>query len=156
MSNKKKRNISGTEVKIRKAGISDMADLYKWRNHPETRTNSFNPNSISWDEHEKWFIRRIEDTNTTIYIACSENQKIGSIRFEDKGEAIKVSVMLNPDCSGKGFGSKIIRLGTEKFIKERQPDKPMHAEIKKDNIASLKAFQKAGFEESYSVFVYSK
>ena len=39
--------------------------------------------------------------------------------------------MLNPDFLGKGFGSKIIRLGTEKFIKERQPDKSIHAEIKK-------------------------
>ena len=64
-------------------------------------------------------------------MVCCRDKKIGAIRFEDKGEAVKVNIMLNPDFLGKGFGSKIIRLGTEKFIKERQPDKSIHAEIKK-------------------------
>ena len=143
-------------IEIREIQDDDINDLFNWRNHPEVRKNFFNTNPISWDEHEKWFKAKIKDSYTSIYIACSGKDKVGSIRFEDKSDVIKVSVMLNPDFLGKGFGSEVIRLGTERFIKEKNPDKPIHAEIKKDNIASLKAFQRAGFEESYSVFVYSK
>jgi RimJ/RimL family protein N-acetyltransferase len=106
------------------------------------------------DEHEKWFKTKIKDSYTSIYIACSGKDKVGSIRFEDKGEAVKVNVMLNPDFLGKGLGSKIIKLGTEKFIKQRHGDKQIIAEIKRDNIASIKAFQKAGFEESHLTLVY--
>ena len=134
----------------------DINDLFNWRNHSDVRKNSFNSDLISWDEHEKWFKSKLQDTESVIYIAYYEKTKVGSIRFEDKGDAIKVSIMLNPDFLGKGFGALVIKLGTERFIKEKNPYKPIHAEIKRDNIASLKAFQKAGCEESYLVFVYSK
>src|SRR3972149_6139660 len=149
MSNKKKRNISGTEVKIRKAGMSDMADLYKWRNHPEIRKNFFNTCIVSLEEHEKWFNAKIKAADTTIYMAFCKNNKIGSIRFEDRGEVIKASVMLNPDFLGKGFGSELIRTGIKQFLTENKSDKPVVAEIKTENIASLKAFKRAGFIESY-------
>lgn len=62
--------------------------------------------------------------------------------------------MLNPDFLGKGLGSKVIILGTEIFIKEKKPAKPIIAEIKKDNIASVKAFQKAGFKENFTTYVF--
>lgn len=151
-----KNNTTNVNPKLRNVETCDINDLFKWRNHPDIRKNFFNENTILWDTHEKWFRKRIEDTNTTIYIACCNEQKIGSMRFEDKGDAIKVSVMPNPGFLGKGVGSKIIKLGTERFVKEKHPDKPICAEIKKDNVVSIKAFQRAGFQESYSVFVYSK
>ena len=75
---------------------------------------------MSRHEHEKWFKAKISDPNTTVYMACYKEQKIGSIRFEDRVSAIKVSVMLNPDFLGKGFGAKVIRLGTERFIKGKK------------------------------------
>lgn len=151
-----KNSIREGGISLRNVEACDINDLFNWRNHSDVRKNSFNADLISWDEHEKWFKAKIKDSYTSIYIACSGKDKVGSIRFEDKSDVIKVSIMLNPDFLGKGFGSKIIRLVTERFIKEKNTSKPIHAEIKRDNIASLKAFQKAGFEESYLVFVYSK
>lgn len=35
----------------------------------------------------------------------------------------------------------------------KKPNKPIIAEIKKDNIASIKAFQKAGFKGSHVTYV---
>jgi len=133
-----------------------MDDLFKWRNHPVIRENSFNTEPVSRDEHERWFQRKIKDQNSQIYIACFDDNKIGIVRFDETGDVIKVSVMLNPDYFGKGLGSEIIRLGAERFIREKNPCKPVIAEIKKDNTVSIKAFQKAAFKESYSTFVYNK
>ena len=128
--------------------------MFSWRNHPDVRKNFFNTNPILWEEHEKWFKNKLVESDTAIYTVCWRDKKIGAIRFEDKGEAIKVNIMLNPDFLGKGLGSKIIRLGTEKFIKERQPEKTVCAKIKVDNVASIKAFQKAGYKENHMVLMY--
>lgn len=149
-----KNSITEADLRIRNLEADDINDLFSWRNHPDVRKNSFNTNPILWEEHEKWFKKKLAESDTAIYTVCCRDKKIGSIRFEDKGEAVKVNIMLNPDFLGKGFGSKIIRLGTEKFIKERQPDKSIHAEIKKDNVASIRAFQKAGYKESHLTFIY--
>ena len=153
MSNKKKRNISGTEVKIRRAGMSDMADLYKWRNHPDVRMNSFNSDDISWEKHKEWFERVKKDPAYTIYIAYYGKDKIGSIRFDDKTDVTKVSVMLSPDFWGMGLGADVIRLGTARFIRGKKPAKKIVAEIKKDNVASVKSFKKAGFREGHTTYV---
>jgi methionyl-tRNA formyltransferase len=151
-----KSNIIEGRISLRDVEAYDINDLFDWRNHSDVRKNSFNSDLISWDEHEKWFKAKIKDSHTSIYIACSGKDKVGSIRFEDKGDVIKGSIMLNPDFLGKGLGSEVIRLGTERFIKEKNPEKPVYAEIKIDNIASIKAFQKAGYKEQYLTFLYSK
>jgi len=140
---------------MRNVESSDIDDLFKWRNHPVIRENSFNTDPISRDEHERWFQEKSKDPNSQIYIACFEDKKIGIVRFDEIGDVIKVSVMLNPGLLGKGLGSEVIRLGTERFISEKKPCKPVIAEIKKNNIASIKAFEKAAFKESHSTFVYT-
>lgn len=150
-----RKNLTNGRLSLRDANDNDVKDLFVWRNHPEVRKNSFNTNPISWDEHKKWFWTKIKDQNVTIYIAYYRKNKVGSIRFEVKDNVIRVSVMLNPAFLGRGIGSEIIRLGTEKFISEKRPKKSLIAEIKKDNITSIKAFQKAGFKESHCVYVFN-
>ncbi|MBI5888761.1 MAG: GNAT family N-acetyltransferase [Deltaproteobacteria bacterium] len=149
-------NSKDAEINFRYIDESDVEDLFEWRNHPEVRKNSFNMAPLIFKEHEEWFKRKIKNSDTTIYMACCGNDKIGSIRFEDNGEVEKVSVMLNPKFTGKGLGSKIIRIGTWKFISEKKPGKPVVAEIKRDNIASIKAFERAGFKESFITFIFDE
>ncbi len=140
-------------VRLRHVKNEDINDLFKWRNHPDIRRNSFNTKPITWTEHENWFKKKSIDPNVKIYIAYYGINKIGSIRFEVKGDVIKINVMLNPDCLGKGFGAETIRLGTKKYISDKRPEKPLIAEIKPDNTASIKAFQKTGFKESHLTYV---
>lgn len=70
-------------------------------------------------------------------MASYEEEKIGMVRFDDKGDAIKVSVMLNPDFFCKGLGSEVIRLGTERFMHERKPSKPVLLQRLKKTILRL-------------------
>ena len=93
-------------VRLRHVKNEDINDLFKWRNHPDIRRNSFNTKPITWTEHENWFKKKSIDPNVKIYIAYYGINKIGSIRFEVKGDVIKINVMLNPDCLGKGFGAE--------------------------------------------------
>lgn len=128
--------------------------MFSWRNHPDIRKNFFDATPVSWETHEKWFREKNNDIGSAIYMVYYRANKIGSIRFESKENTIKTSVMLNPDYIGKGFGAEIIRIGTDRFIKEKSPTKPIIAEIKKENIQSIKAFQKAGFKESCVTYVF--
>lgn len=141
---------------LRRAMMGDMRDIFEWNNHPLSRKNSFRSDPISWDEHKRWFAERLADDLTTIYILCSDDNKLGSARFEENQRSIRISVMLNPDHFGKRLGSELIRLATEKYMQEKRPDKKIIAEVKGENLPSKKAFLKAGFEEEYTVYVYGK
>jgi RimJ/RimL family protein N-acetyltransferase len=139
---------------MRPAEIDDIKDLFTWNNHPLARKNSFRSEPIAWDEHKKWFNERMADAKTTIYILCTNDEKLGSVRFEEKRKGIRISVMLNPDYIGKRLGAELIRKGIEKYVKEKKPDQPIIAEVKGDNVSSKKAFLKAGFTEDYVVYKY--
>lgn len=141
-------------ISLRTATEADMADLLAWRNHPETREASFNTDPITPEAHEAWFQRKTASPDTVIYIAMSGKDKLGTVRFEDDGETIKTSVMLNPAFFGQGLGPKVISIATEKYLREKRPAKPIAAEIKTGNTASLKAFSKAGFKESFVTLIY--
>ncbi len=143
------------DLRIRDVKPVDINDIFEWRNHLEIRKNFFDAKPVSWDKHKQWFKRKIKEPNTTIYIAYCAEEKIGSIRFDCEDKVIKVSIMLNPSFLGRGLGSKLIRIGTERFLTVEKTDRPLIAEIKKDNIASIKAFQKAGFRESHLTYIFN-
>lgn len=134
----------------------DIYDLYHWRNHPKISHSSFNTKPIPWKKHEKWFKEKSKDSNVAIYIAYYGTIKIGTIRFEAERDFIRTNVMLSPEWQGKGFGTRVIQLGVKKFIRQKRTTKPLIAQIKIDNLASKKAFQKAGFRESYITYILNK
>lgn len=142
-------------LEVRNALYADAAELFRWRNHPEVRRDFFNARAVGWEEHEKWFKEKISDPGSSVYMAGFWGERIGTVRFEPKDGAIKVSVMLSPLFIGKGLGAEVIRLCTERFIEEKRPDRPIVAEIKKENIRSIKAFERAGYSKSFLTYVYA-
>lgn len=149
-----KKNKEIPRLKMRRMNMRDKTDLFKWRNHPDIRKNFFNEAPVSSDEHDRWFKTKYNDKNTTIYMAYYERNKIGIIRFEDMSDVIKISITINPDFLFKGFGAIVISNGIKKFISEKGINKPFVAEIKGDNLASIKVFKKAGFRRSHVIYVY--
>lgn len=136
------------QMTIRAATKRDCHDLWLWRNHPAIRKWCFDTHRISYGLHRKWFDKQIDDRNVRIYIACAKNaEKLGVVRFEiDKGQKrARINVNLNPYFFGKGLGHRIIKIATKVFLKEKQGIKKIFAEIIRDNIASEKAFKKAGY-----------
>lgn len=140
------RIIKTTEIVLNLVSEKDCRDLWLWRNHPEVRKGCFREECIDWQEHKQWFYKRVKDSNVRIYIASKGEDKIGVIRFKKLKDFVKVSVNLNPTFFGKGIGSNIIRLGTERIIEDKKFRKPIIAEIRLDNIISQKAFYKAGYK----------
>ena len=134
-------------MKLRKADEGDCRDLWIWRNHPEVRRWSFDAGEIEYESHRAWFERTLKRKDVALYIAEDKaGEKIGQVRFamgEDK--SARININLNPNFFGKGLGNKIIGIATAAFMKENTGVSQITAEVIKENAASTKAFQKAGY-----------
>ena len=140
------------ELSLRLARDEDKSDVYSWRNHPEVRRWSFHSDPISWEEHEAWWTKILRCSEVRMYIGQQAGNKIGMIRFDHREGPVRVSVMLNPDFMGRKLGRRLIALGVEAFWRQ-EGLRPILAEIKPDNIASQKAFEKAGFQQQSMTYV---
>jgi RimJ/RimL family protein N-acetyltransferase len=130
---------------LRVANQDDCKDIWRWRNCPEARKRFFVDRPVSWPEHKKWLASKLADKRTGIYIAEKGARKAGVIRFDSQSGYLTVSVNLNPDFFGHGLGSRIIKKGTRKALSRFPNAKMIAAEIISGNIASVKAFKKAGY-----------
>ena len=134
------------ELIIRLATIEDVKKVFELSNDDLVRTNSINQDKIKWEEHVVWFNNRIKDVNNPFYIVEDKNQNfIAQVRIDKKDENV-ISISLTNKFRGKNLSSKIIKLCSKK-----SKCNELYAYIKKENLASQKTFEKAGF-----VFVNKK
>lgn len=130
---------------LRPVRREDSKPLWQWANDPEVRRVSFRPGPISWEDHVKWFAGKLKDPGCRHYLALdSGDTPIGQIRFDVRGEDACVSVSVAGDKRGSGLGSRLVKEGTGRFVHET-PIKHVSAFVKKENLVSVKTFQKAGF-----------
>ncbi|PKP61379.1 MAG: hypothetical protein CVT88_00155 [Candidatus Altiarchaeales archaeon HGW-Altiarchaeales-1] len=134
------------KINLRPADFSDRDILLEWRNNIKVREKSFNSQIISKEEHEKWFNEVLKSEYVILLIGLLGKKRIGQIRFNINEKIAKISVNVSPDIIGKGFGPILIIKGS-KFLFENTNCEEIIAEIKSDNIASIKAFSKSGFTE---------
>ncbi|MFH1096611.1 MAG: GNAT family N-acetyltransferase [Candidatus Desantisbacteria bacterium] len=145
--------LMSASIELRLATKTDSKDIYLWRNAEETRKFSFTATSISWEEHTKWFEATLSDPNKILLIGEVDGEPIGVIRFDIDidNESAKISVYLVPGKYGQGYGPKLIENGNRWLLQEYPNIKTVRAEILKANIASMKAFIEAGFEEHTNI-----
>jgi RimJ/RimL family protein N-acetyltransferase len=117
---------------------------YNWTNDAEVRNYSYNSNPVNLETHTAWFQRKIQDPNVLMLIfANSRNELIGQARIESINEESIIGVSVDVNHRGKGYASRIIELTSAKFYEMKK--KSISAYIKVENIASIKAFEEAGY-----------
>lgn len=134
-------------INIRKANENDLMLYFDWTNDEEVRKQSFNSNPIPFENHEKWFHKKIVDKNCLMLVFEDAQQTpIGQVRFENnEDERTSVTgVSLDKRFRGQKLADKILALASGYFFKEN-PDYIIYAYIKADNKSSIGAFSKAGF-----------
>ena len=124
----------------------DCRRLWEWRNDRETREASFNTEYIPFEEHESWFACKLKDSNTHILIASDINgKKVGYVRFDINGHDAEISTCIDKSERGKGYGVATIKKGSDHLIQNGSVQNVV-AYIRPNNLVSLSAFRKAGFE----------
>jgi UDP-2,4-diacetamido-2,4,6-trideoxy-beta-L-altropyranose hydrolase len=137
------------QIKINKATINDMLDIFELANDEVVRRNSFNQEKININDHKEWFIKKINDPNCLFLIFKNhEEQFIGSVRFDlDKNYLPNnyiISIQISKNFRGKNIANPILKQSIEEFHKVFK-DSIIIAKIKNDNIASIKIFKKNNF-----------
>ncbi len=133
------------DLKIRKLNLRDEKDILRMRNDPITRKMSFNQEIISKKDHNSWFMKKIIDKNSVVYVAEKENNIIGIIQFNkrENNDIFEVNINLNPKFRGNSYSSFLLKKAIYNF--EKKFTCTLIAFIKKENIPSLKCFEASGF-----------
>lgn len=137
-------------IKLRSATVTDCASIWGWANDLATRQASLQSDPITWEEHLVWLAAKLANPQTRYYLGLDQDQPIGEIRFDLDGQEAVVSVTLAPARRRQGYAATLINLGVERLMAETAAD-VVYAFVKPDNVASAKAFLKAGFQECEAV-----
>lgn len=131
---------------IREATIEDAQLLFDWRNEPATRANSFHSEPLDWDSHVAWLQQALCREDVNIFIVEDNQQPVGTFRLNriDSGRA-EISITVSSHFRGNGYGSKIL-LEAATVAKEQFGYSIIQARVKESNIASQRAFFRAGYK----------
>lgn len=136
------------EITQRTAAAEDAAVLLMWRNGAGARQFSQNSDPISIDEHTGWFISRLTRSKGEPFSFFeSDNNLIGMSRLDfvpGSDNKYEISVLVDPEHYGKGFGKRILNMTCENFLIS-QPKKTIVARVHIRNIISQRLFKNAGF-----------
>lgn len=137
------------DIRLRNSTEDDLLLVYDWANDNTARKNYFNTNCISLEEHKQWFANALnsEDIHLFIFETSDTKTPIGQLRIDYLGV---ISISIDKKFRGKNLGSKMLAKAI-KYI-EQKPIYPtldhLVAYIKKENIPSIKIFEKVGFKLS--------
>jgi UDP-2,4-diacetamido-2,4,6-trideoxy-beta-L-altropyranose hydrolase len=139
------------KLKLRRARDGDCRMLWEWASDASVRAAAFSSAPIPWEDHVKWFARKLCDPNCFIFIGLdNENLPIGQVRFDMQSQhEAEIDVSINKSSRGAGYGSLLIDMAVKELF-EITRVQFVHAFIKLDNSGSISAFRKANFKHSGS------
>lgn len=132
---------------IRQAKREDSKKIWQIRNHPLNRKGFRNQEEIDFDNHNKWFTDKyFKNKDNYCFVLEGENGEVaGYCRFDLDNNNYIISIAINPDYHGEGLGSKLLKESLEEIKKVIKKDMAILAEVKKENIPSIKLFEKYNF-----------
>lgn len=137
---------------LRDATLDDSEFLYRLRTDPDVAAASNRAAPPSLAEHTAWLMRALDNPDVKVFIVEQVQGSewaglvpIGQCRLDmlDYGWAAEVSVSLIRSARGNGIGTATLRM-----LAHRATDlgvRWLEAVIRESNIASRKAFLKAGY-----------
>jgi UDP-2,4-diacetamido-2,4,6-trideoxy-beta-L-altropyranose hydrolase len=139
-------------VAVRRAVLDDCDAIHAWRNSEETRRYIFEAAPIPLETHRRWFCATLENPQRILLIGEIDSRPVGVIRYDIEGCEALVSVYLVPGGQGQGIGTELIRCGSQWLREHCTNVTVIRAEIFRENVASLRAFEQAGFSEHHATY----
>jgi len=138
----------GRHCFLREAKWEDMEQLFLWANDKEVRKNSFSMEPISYEEHQEWYEKKLEEESTQMYILCDGSLEVGSLRLEYDAQGAEISYSIASEYRGHGYGKELISLAEQEVRRwaEMSGKAVIKAQVKPGNQASKRIFTEAGYE----------
>jgi RimJ/RimL family protein N-acetyltransferase len=138
---------AGTEIVLRPATPGDAAQLLEWRNEPDVVRFSISGRPVEPSEHSQWLAARLDDPERRLWIAEEAGDPVGQVRVDLASGTGTVSIAVAPAHRGRGVGSSVLRA----LLVEIEADlgvRDLRAVVHPENAASLRAFERAGFQDA--------
>jgi spore coat polysaccharide biosynthesis protein SpsF len=132
------------ELYLQPATLDDSAALLRWRNEDDAVRFSQSGRAIEEQEHIIWLTAALDSPQSRIWIGEVDGRGVGSVRIAVTAAVGTVSVVVDPDERGHGYGSGLLHLLQRELNSDRQVVE-LRATIREDNAASVAAFLKTGF-----------
>jgi L-amino acid N-acyltransferase YncA len=145
-------NIIRKNIFCRKALLKDMKLYYSWANEVEARKNSLNTQKISWENHKKWFKKKIKNKKSYLLVFEKKNFSIGQVRFDKAYNFVKVSFSISKKFRGLGIGKKMLNMAIKKYKTNKTIS--LIGEVKSKNLPSIRIFRALGFKEKINNKIY--
>ncbi len=137
----------GPYISIRIVQPDDVKNVFELSNKEYVRQYSINKNLIKWEDHINWFKNTINREDVEFYIVCdSDSNFLGQVRFNIEHSDAIISISLCESIKGKGLGKIILYKSIHKVLSINDNIQRVIAFISKENIASKKLFEGAGFD----------
>jgi RimJ/RimL family protein N-acetyltransferase len=130
-------------VALRDARPEDSARVWEWNFAPDVRARSLDQRTVTFAQHARWYADRVADLDAPIWIVEADGVACGIVRLDWRSDgAGRISIALAPGTRGRGIGRRAIALACEAWRR------PVIAEIRADNLPSLRAFSACGFRNA--------
>ena len=125
--------------------MADAGFLMRLRNDPETVRASRIQAVVDSDAHAVWLRRTLGDPAKRVMIVLHDQVVLAGVyRLDEAGaDCVEVSLTVSPEHRGRGFSREIIELAARHAMREGA--KEVVADVRPDNVRSIRAFRGAGF-----------
>ena len=127
--------------------------LFKIRKKKYVKTKLKSKAKTNFKKHNKWLINFFSLKKGIFYFIYKKNQPIGYVRVDRKRNFKEVSWALLKKFHNKGYAKKTLLFAT------RKREMIFKANVRKDNISSIRLAEKCGFEKirlNKLFFIYKK
>ena len=118
---------------------ADSPRLLAWANDPLVRGASFSTDAITDETHARWLRMILQDPERRLFISAS-----GSVRLARQGSDATISIVVDPDCRGRGEGRRLLGQ-VQDWAARSTFCRRLIAWIRLDNPSSLRLFAGCGY-----------
>jgi len=134
------------EPELRKVTERDVDILYRWANDATVRQNAFHTEPIPYEAHCAWFADKLADKNVLMYLLCRQEEPLGQIRLSIEEGTALIDYSVDVKHRGHGYGTQLVLMAQESLRENRMDVKICKAQVKYENPASARVFEKCGFD----------
>lgn len=139
-------------VTVRAALPTDAALMFEWRNHPLVRQMSRTDKPLDWSAHLQWLEGVQQDPRRTLLMGEAAGRPVGVVRFDVAGDDAEISIYVDPNGGGAGWGSELL-MAAEQWLKQNRPEvRHLRAEVLRDNLASHRLFGGADYRREATTY----
>lgn len=140
--------IKSERLLFREIDLSDTDYIVEWRSDPEVYKYFKNPVEITNEQHIDWFQNHYltDDSRIDLMALDANDDRVGVFGLIIDGNSAEISYIVAPNQQHKGFATegvlRLIKYAIDKYNVSR-----ITAEIKLNNIPSIKLIEKLGFRQ---------